>query len=469
VGNNSLLFHTSVANMEPGTETIMKQADRLVLFPFGTEVNKSGHLVIGGCDTVGLAEKFGTPLYIYDETMLRNQATRFKREFGKRYPDVSVLYACKAFLNPALLRIFTEEGLGLDVVSGGEIAIACAAGFPMDRVSFPGNNKSAEELKLALESGVSRIVVDNFNDLKILSELTRSRGNKQDVLIRISPGVDPHTHRYESTGIEDSKFGFPLIHGEDATKTAMFISGLNVVGLHCHIGSQITGSLPYEQAIGIMIDFAARTAQKYDFTLKELSVGGGYPVQYTVDSPVPPISTFAEAITSAVATKCRETGLNLPRLIIEPGRAMVAQAGVALYTVGVIKEIPGIRTYVSVDGGMADDIRPALYQSRTEAVVANRMQAGISGEYTIAGKFCESGDVLIRDIELPATTGGDLLAVPGAGAYNIPQSCNYNAFCRPAVVIVKDGDARLIKRREIIEDLMRCDVSENTKLLNSKC
>jgi diaminopimelate decarboxylase len=441
--------------------TTMKQTDRLVLFPVGTEVNKSGHLVIGGCNTVELAARFGTPLYIYDEATLRSQATEFKNEFAKRHPDVAILYACKAFLNPTLLHIFAEEGLGLDVVSGGEIAIARAAGFPMDRVSFPGNNKSAEELKLALESGVSRIVVDNFNDLKILSELTRSGNYKQDVLIRISPGVDPHTHRYEATGIEDSKFGFPLIHGEEAIKTAMSVSGLNVMGLHFHIGSQITESVPYEQAIGIVVDFAARMAQRCNFTLKELSVGGGYPVQYTVDSPVPPVSVFAEAIATTVAAKCREAGLGLlglPQLVIEPGRAMVAQAGVTLYTVGVIKEVPGIRTYVSVDGGMADNIRPALYQSRMEAVVANRVQAGMSGKYTIAGKFCESGDVLIKDLDLPAMSGGDLLAVPGAGAYNIPQSCNYNAFCRPAVVMVKDGSARLIRRRETIEDLTRCDV-----------
>ena len=435
----------------------MKQTDRLVLFPAGTKVKRSGHLEIGGCDTVDLAARFGTPLYIYDENTLRSQAAAFKNEFNKRYPDILVLYACKAFLNRAVLQVFEEEGIGLDVVSGGEIAIAQAAGFPMERVSFPGNNKSAEELKLALESGIGRIVVDNFDELKMLGEIVQTGGYEQDVLIRITPGVDPHTHRYDVTGSVDSKFGFPLMYGEKAITTAMSIPGLNVAGLHFHIGSQITESKPYEQAISIVIDFAARMAQKHQFKLKELSVGGGYPVRYTVDCDVPAISDFADAITKIVVGKCQDAGLSLPHLVIEPGRSMVAQAGVSLYTVGVIKEVPGIRTYVSVDGGMADNIRPALYQSEMEAVVANRMQAKMLGKYTIAGKFCESGDVLIRDLELPGMDGGDLLAVPGAGAYNISQSCNYNAFCRPAVIMVKEGSARLIRRRETVEDLIRCD------------
>ncbi len=452
-----MLSVTSIVNMELGTKMDIKQTDRLILFPIGTTVNDSNHLVIGGCDTAELAAKFGTPLYVYDEATLRNQVAIFKKEFGKRYRDITILYACKAFINPAILRIFAEEGLGLDVVSGGEISIAHASGFPMERVSFPGNNKSVGELELALESGIGRIVVDNFDELKILDKLTRTREKKQDILIRITPGVDPHAHRYEITGNIDSKFGFPLVQGEKAIALALDSPGLSLIGLHCHIGSQIIDPKPYVQTIGIVIDFAAKISKKYKFELRELSVGGGYPVQYTLESLIPPISIFAETITAAVTVKCREVGLELPRLIIEPGRSLVAQAGVSLYTVGFIKEIPGIRTYVSVDGGMADNILPALYQLKIEAVVANRMKAGISGKFTISGKFCESGDVLVRDIELPAMSSGDILAVPVTGAYSIPQSCNYNAFCRPAVAMVKDGIARLIRRRETIKDLMQYD------------
>jgi diaminopimelate decarboxylase len=438
-----------------------KQVDRLVLFPHGAKVNAREHLTIGGCDTVELAAGFGTPLYVFDEATLRSKAAEFKKEFGKRYPDVSVLYACKAFLNQSVLQLFKEEGVGLDVVSGGEIAMARAFGFPMERVSLAGNNKSADELRLAIEAGVGRIVVDNLVELEMLGEVVGEIKRKPEVLLRITPGVDPHTHRYEVTGTVDSKFGIPLVYGEKAVATAMSMPEISVIGLHFHLGSQITETKPWEEAIGIIIDFTAAMGQKYGLKLNELSVGGGYPVQYTLDTPVPAISVYAEALTTAVTSKCREAGLDLPRLVVEPGRALVAQAGVALYTVGVIKDIPGTRTYVSVDGGMADNIRPALYQSDMEAVVANRMQAAISGTYTIAGKFCESGDVLIRDIEMPEMARDDVVAVPGCGAYNIPQSCNYNAFCRPAVVMANEGKARLIRRRETIEDMMQCDIIQS--------
>jgi len=437
---------------------MIRQAERIVLFPVGAAINARGHLMIGGCDAVDLATEFGTPLYVFDEGTIRDKIAEFKTEFGRRYRDVAILYACKAFTNKALLRLIAEEGLGLDVVSGGEISIAQASGFSMERVSFPGNNKSAGELALALECGVGRVVVDNFDELKMLGELAKTKSGKPDVLIRISPGVDPHTHQYEVTGSVDSKFGFPIVLGEEAVATALSMSEINVLGLHLHIGSQITETGPYQRAIQIILDSAGRIKRKHGLRLQELSVGGGYPVQYTLDCPVPPVSAYAEAFASTVVSKCQELSLDLPRLVIEPGRSLVARAGVALYTAGATKEIPEVRTYVSVDGGMADNIRPALYQSRMEAVVANKMKARIATKYTIAGKFCESGDVLIRDIELPQLSMGDILAVPGSGAYNIPQSCNYNAFCRPGVVMVREGKAWLIRRRETIEDLMGCDV-----------
>ncbi len=454
----SLTYPRPADNIELGADAILRQTDRLTLFPTDAAVNNLGRLVIGGCDTADLAARFGTPLYIFDEAALRAKIAEFRTEFGRRYPDVSVLYACKAFINKALLLLIIEEGIGLDVVSGGEIEIAQSVAFPMDTVSFPGNNKSAEELSLALESRVGRIVVDNFDELRMLGEIARSKALRPSILLRITPGVDPHTHRYEATGTLDSKFGFPLAHGERAVTAAMSMPELDLIGLHFHVGSQLADTESHERAIAIVLEFAASMTKKHRFTLKELSVGGGYPVQHTLDSPVPDVSVFAGAITQAIKAKCKEFGLALPRLVVEPGRSLVAQAGVALYTVGTMKEIPGIRTYVAVDGGMADNIRPALYQSRMEAVLANRMNDETAGVYTIAGKFCESGDILIQDIEMPAPRSGDLVAVPDCGAYNIPQACNYNAFLKPAVVMVKDGKARLIRRRETIEDLIRCDV-----------
>ncbi len=430
---------------------------RLKLFPEASAASDSGHLVIGGCDTVELAAEFGTPLYVFDEYSLRSKCAEFKREFGQRYADTTVLYSCKAFLNKALVRLFGEEGLGLDVVSGGEISIVRAAGFPMDRVCFPGNNKSAEELKLALELGVGRIVVDNFQELALLGQIAGEY--TPDIWLRLTPGVEPHTHRYIVTGSVDSKFGIPLVLGEEALKTAISMPALRLQGLHFHIGSQIAETEPYQQAIEIILKFAADMGRKHGFELKEMSIGGGFAIQYTLDEPVPPISTYAEVITSSVISGCQKLGLARPRLFIEPGRSMVGRAGVALYTAGVIKDIPGIRRYVSVDGGMADNIRPALYQAKLEAVVANRMKEKESAVVTIAGRFCESGDILIRDIALPAVSAGDTIAIAGCGAYSIPQATNYNASFKPAIVMVNKGKAKLIRRRETLDDLTRCDLS----------
>jgi diaminopimelate decarboxylase len=431
---------------------------KLVLFPSTAEVNNKGHLLIGGCDTTKLAAEFGTPLYVFDELGIRNKCAEFKKEFNQRYTDTTVIYACKAFINKALAIIFKEEGLGLDVVSSGELGIAHSVGFPLDRVCFNGNNKSAEELRLALEGGVGRIVVDNFQELEMLGKIAKEKKSKPDILLRISPGVDPHTHRYIITGNLDSKFGFPMAYAEKALTTAMAMPQLKLRGLHFHIGSQIPEFEPYQQAIEIILNFAADMKKKHSFEMEELSIGGGFAVQYTLDSPVPSIADYAEAMTSAIISRCRKLGLAKPRLIVEPGRRVVAQSGVALYTVGVVKDIPGVRRYVSVDGGMADNIRPALYQARLEAVMANRMKDKAADKFTIAGKFCESGDILIKDIELAEPVAGDILAVAGSGAYSIPEAMNYNASFKPAIVMVKEGKARLIRRRETFDDLTRCDL-----------
>ena len=405
-----------------------------------------------------LATEFGTPLYVFDELGIRRRCADFNQEFSQRYSNTAVFYSAKAFINQALAQLFNEEGLGLDVVSSGEMSIARSANFPMDRVCFPGNNKSAEELRLALEWGVGRIVVDNFPELKLLGEIAKERGGKADILLRLSPGVDPHTHKYIITGNLDSKFGVPMAHGEEALETALSMPQLRLRGLHFHIGSQIADFEPYQQAIDIILGFAAEMKKKHGFEMEELSIGGGFAVQYTLDSPAPPIADYAQAMTSAIINGCQELGLTKPRLIIEPGRSVVGQSGVVLYTVGVVKDIPDVRRYVSVDGGMADNIRPALYGAKHEAVVANKMVEKETEKVTIAGKFCESGDIIVKDIMLPPVAAGDILAVADCGAYCLSLASNYNASLRPAVVLVKEGKARLIRRRETFDDLTRFDL-----------
>ncbi len=441
-----------------GTGNIRKMIAKLPLFPVTTEVNDKGHLAIGGCNTVELAAEFDTPLYLFDEYSLRSRCTEFKKEFGQRYADTTIIYACKAFINRALAIIFKEEGLGLDVVSAGELSIAQSVGFPLDRVYFHGNNKSAEELRLALKGHIGRIVVDNFHELAQLSEIANEQRCKSDILLRLSPGIDPHTHKYITTGNLDSKFGFPLSNGEEAIATALQAPNLNLIGLHFHIGSLIFEIEPYQQAIEVILNFAAEMKQKYDFELKELNIGGGFAIQYALDSPSPPISAYAEVITSKIIRQCQELKLALPRLVIEPGRSIVGQAGVALYKVGVIKDIPGVRCYISIDGGMADNIRPALYGAKYEAVIANKVDEREAGKVTIAGKFCESGDILIKDVNLPSVSPDDIIAIPDCGAYCLSMASNYNTSLKPPIVLVKGGKARLIRRRETIEDLTRCDL-----------
>ncbi len=435
----------------------MQKVPRLALFPLTAEINSRGHLAVGGCDTVELAAQFGTPLYVFDETTLRRQCAEFRREFGQGGLEANVIYACKAFISRALAVILREEGLGLDVVSAGELGIARAAGFPLERVYFHGNNKSAAELRLALDWRIGRIVVDNFHELGVLAGIAKEQGYTPDILLRLSPAVDPHTHQYMTTGVIDTKFGFPLAYAEKAVAEAMAAGSLRLVGLHFHIGSLIFETEPYRQAIEVVLDFAAGMREKYGLEMAELGVGGGFAIQYTLDSPAPPVATYAAAIVDKTIARCRELGLKYPRLVVEPGRAIVGQAGVALYSVGVVKDIPGVRRYVSVDGGMADNIRPALYGSRYEALVANKAREADSAGVTIAGRFCESGDILIKDIDLPEVSAGDIIAIPDCGAYCLPMASNYNASLKPAIVLMGEGKARLIRRRETLEDIMLCD------------
>lgn len=428
------------------------------ILPETTTVSKDDHLVIGGCDLTELAREYGTPLYIFDEETLRRRCREFTVEFGVRYADVQVLYACKAYANRALISIFKEEGLGLDVVSAGEFMIARAAGFPLDRVYFHGNNKTPQELELAVSLGIGRIVVDSFYELDLLENIAAAQSKRVSILLRLSPGIDPHTHAKTTTGIIDSKFGFPIATGqaEEAVRAALDRPHLELVGLHSHLGSPIFEVEPYAQAMEVLFEFIESMESAYGFVLKELSPGGGYAIQYVPEAPPPKIAEYADTITSCV-NKWLGTR-DAPRLLVEPGRSIVGRAGVALYTVGATKEVPGIRKFVSLDGGMGDNIRPAIYGSRYVAVVANRVSAAPEEKVTLAGKYCESGDLLIQDIELPRLKAAELVAIPASGAYCLSMASNYNASLRPPIVLVNEGQAHLIRRRETFEDLMRCDV-----------
>ena len=429
------------------------------LFPITSGITPGGHLSIGGLDAVDLAAELGTPLYVYDEATLRGMCREFVGEFTSRYPRTTVAYASKAFINPALAVLAEEEGLGLDVVSGGELAVARAVDFPMERVYFHGNNKTPDELRMALDAGIGRIVVDGLYELELLDDLAAGAGRRQEIMLRLSPGVDPHTHAKTTTGILDSKFGISIDTGdaERAIRRALASENLDLVGLHCHLGSPIFELEPYSIAIDAMLTFAAGF-KSAGLELREFSPGGGFAIGYVTSQLPPPVADYAEVITSMLKARARDLGLGEPRLVIEPGRAIVGRAGVALYTVGAVKDIPTVRKYVSLDGGMGDNIRPAMYEAVYEAVVANRMTEQPDEKVTLVGKFCESGDYLIRDITLPGMEQGDVVAIPSSGAYAPSMASNYNLNARPPIVLVNDGAFRLIRRRETFEDMMQADL-----------
>ncbi len=429
------------------------------VFPDTTNTNAAGHLTIGGCDATELCEQYGTPLYVLDEATLRSRCQQFARSFAERYSNSQAVYASKAYINPALARIFAEEGLGLDVVSGGELAVAQAGDVPLEHVYFHGNNKTPAELEEAVSAGIGRVVVDSFHELDLLERICADAGKTQDILVRVSPGIDPHTHAYTTTGIIDSKFGFSIQTGdaERAVLQAISAPHLNLKGLHFHLGSPIFELEPYQAATDLVLRFASGLREQ-GLELREFSPGGGFAIAYTRDDAPPSAADYAEAIVGTLKATCSELGMEQPNLVIEPGRSIIGPAGVALYRIGAIKDIPGIRTYVSVDGGMGDNIRPALYQASYEVLSANRPTAEPDTTVTIAGKYCESGDVLASDILLPAPSAGDVIAIPAAGAYCPSMASNYNLNPRPPIVLVKDGESRLIRRRESYADMMLCDL-----------
>jgi diaminopimelate decarboxylase len=436
-----------------------------LIWPLSTARDESGALAIGGVDVASLAGTYGTPLYIYDEAMIRSQCKRYMDSLARAHPRPRVVYAGKAWLSLALLKIIAEEGLSLDVVSAGELFVALQAGFPPDRISLHGNNKGPSELKMAIDSGIGQIVVDNFYEIDCLEQLTADRTQPFPVLLRVNPGIDVHTHDYRKTGIVDSKFGLGIETGdaERAVQRLIAAPGLALKGYHVHVGSQIFEVEPFVDTVHALFDFAGTMMAAYGVVPDEISPGGGFGIPYAPDDPVVPVESYIHAIGSAAREAANDLGIPDPEFTIEPGRSVVGTAGIAVYTVGSTKEIPGIRTYVSVDGGMADNIRPALYGAvySAEPVTSGNQEKALR-PVTIAGKFCESGDVLIDRVELPELSPGDLLAVPAAGAYSLAMASNYNMALRPAVVFVKAGKHRLIQRRESLEDLIRRDVPDSS-------
>jgi diaminopimelate decarboxylase len=431
------------------------------IFPRTTAV-RDGRLSIAGCDAQELTREFGSPLYVFDETELRETCREYVRAFTSRHADTEVTYASKAYLSRFMAAIARDEGIGLDIVSGGELAVALAAGYPAARCHFHGNNKGEQELREAIDAGVGRIIVDNFYELELVDRLARASGAKQRIIFRLSPGVDAHTLAKTTTGTLDSKFGLPISTGaaEQAVADALRMAGVDLVGLHCHLGSPLFSVAPYDEANAVMLAFAAEMVRKHGLDFREYSPGGGFAAQYVRERPAPPVDEYAEAIVSSFKRRCAEQKLPLPHLFVEPGRSLVARAGVALYTVGARKHVEGLRTWVSVDGGMADNIRPAIYDAKYEAVVVNRADDEPSETVTIAGKYCESGDILVKDAQLPPTQPGDVIALPASGAYCLTMASNYNMALKPAVVAVGDGRARLIRRRETYADLLATDVFE---------
>ncbi len=424
-------------------------------------VNEKGHLTIGGADTVELAKNYGTPLYVMDEDLIRENCRSFKASIDKYYGGRGlVCYASKVFSCKAVCRIAMEEGIGLDVVSDGELYTAASVGFPMENVCFHGNNKTDNELIMALVHNVGRIIVDNIFELERLNRLAEMKGVTANIMFRIKPGIDAHTHDFIRTGQIDSKFGFALETGEafEAVKKAVALKNINLVGLHCHIGSQIFEIDPFVLAAEVMVNFIAKIKNELNYEVRELNLGGGFGIKYTEDENPVPYEKYMEKVSAKVKELCAEQGLEQPFILIEPGRSIAGPAGITLYTVGSVKHIPNIRTYVSIDGGMGDNPRYALYKSKYEAVAANKADKPRDAKITLAGKCCESGDLIGEEMSIQQVESGDIIAVLATGAYNYSMSSNYNRIAKPAVVMLKGGEPRIVVRRETLEDIVRNDV-----------
>lgn len=424
-------------------------------------VNDNGNLTFGGVDTVKLAEQYGTPLYVMDEKLVRQHCRSFKNSIDKFYGGNGlVCYASKAFSCTEMCRIVKDEGIGIDVVSIGELYTALKAGFDTSKIGFHGNNKTNQELEFAVENKVGHIIVDNIEELERLDKIAENKGVIADIMFRIKPGIDAHTHDFVKTGQIDSKFGFALETGEafEAVKTALSLKNVNLLGVHCHIGSQIFDIAPFEEAARVMLSFIAKIKNELGFEVKELNLGGGFGIKYTENDTPVAYENYMERVSAVVHNTCKELNINLPFILIEPGRSIAGPAGITLYTVGARKVIPNIRTYVSIDGGMADNPRYALYKSEYEAVVANKASQERNETITLAGKCCESGDLIGENMKLQHAESGDIVAVLATGAYNYSMSSNYNRIPKPAVVFVNNGESRIAVKRETLDDIVRNDI-----------
>lgn len=424
-------------------------------------INEKGHLTIGGCDTVELAKKYSTPLYVVDENQIRQNCRDYKNSIDENYNGNGLaLYASKSFCCKEICRIVKDEKMGLDVVSGGELFTALSVDFPVDKIYFHGNNKTYEELLMAIENKVGCIVVDNLHELEVVNEISAEKNVVTNILFRIKPGVDAHTHSFIMTGQIDSKFGFALETGEamQAVVKALEYKNIDLAGLHCHIGSQIFDIEPFVHTAQIMVKFIAEIKEKTGFEIEKLNLGGGFGIKYLSEDKPVAYSDYMKKVSVAVKSACEEYSVKLPFILIEPGRSIAGSAGITLYTIGAIKKIPDIRTYVSVDGGMTDNPRYILYQSKYEALIANRANLEKDFEATIAGKCCESGDLIQENAMIQAPEIGDTLAVLSTGAYNYSMASNYNRTPKAAVVMTKDGESRVIVKRETYEDMCRNDV-----------
>ncbi|MEJ6075591.1 diaminopimelate decarboxylase [Lactobacillus johnsonii] len=426
------------------------------------QINQAGHLTIGGVDSLKLAKEYGTPLVVYDVSQIRNQIRAFKKVFEKEQVNYAVSYASKAFASIAMYQVANEEGAYTDVVSAGELYTAMKANFPMERISFHGNNKSKEELEMAVKNHVGKIMIDNFYEIDLLRQVLEEQDSEINVMLRITPGISAHTHQYDQTGQVDSKFGFDLKSGQadKALQEVLKNQRMHMLGIHAHIGSQIFELNGFEMAAAKLVDVAASWRKNYDYTAQVINVGGGFGIKYVQeDHPLKP-EEFVKAIVKTIKDEATKHNFPLPEIDIEPGRSIVGPAGYNLYKVGSMKEIPGLVPYVAVDGGMGDNIRPALYQAKYETVLANDPQRKASQEFHVAGKYCESGDIL-ADAKLPLLKAGDILAMLDTGAYGYSMASNYNRNPRPAVVFAEDGKAQVVIRRESLEDLVHLDQDYN--------
>ena len=423
------------------------------------QTNDQGHLMIGGVDALKLAENFGTPLVVYDVAQIRKQFNALKQAFVAGQVDYAISYASKAFTSLAIYQVINELGGHIDVVSGGELYTALKAGFPTEKISFHGNNKTKDELLMAVENNVGVIILDNFHEIELLKQVLHETNKKVQVMLRITPGVSAHTHEYDQTGQEDSKFGFD-VHSGQAEKAFLQVETeeqMELIGLHAHIGSQILETEGFNLEVEKLMQLVQEWKQKYDYQPQVLNLGGGFGIRYTAKDRVIGLGTFVEQIIASVRTLAEQYQLNVPAIWVEPGRSIVGEAGYSLYTVGSRKDVPGLTPYVTVDGGMGDNIRPALYQAEYEALVAKRPAAEPVEKIHLAGRFCESGDILIDQACLPKTKPGDVIAVLATGAYGYSMASNYNRVPRPAVVFVENGQAQEVVTRETYDDLIKND------------